>query len=272
MRMIFTLLLICTFCDARSTQPLSSEKEQQSSVRYVADNIYFQASSVQAIFRDGEHVEYESGSIHHNSTVIGDYLSFIPNGNKKRETRLYFIPPELDWKQNETYHWKLNQAWMADDYYGWLFWNVNGFINSQLQLSSDSELFQCDYVEFTFWNNAPKGRFGGNQGKVIMKNMEVAAFLPTAYEEVSLVRFNPCEGACRVINGKITCRSTRQWMYGATVVTLLVALVIVGIYKSTSADVSTYGRVSSVDATELEDVTSLHDNDDEDSQSDEEND
>lgn len=262
--LLFSLLL-CSIRATSTHQSSMSFEEEQSDVRYVADSIYFQASSVQAIFRDGEHIEYESESIHYNSTVIGDYLSFTDaNGNKKREARLYFIPPQLDWKQNQTYHWKLNQAWISDDYFGWLFWNVNGFIDSQLQRSSDSEVFQCEYVELDFWSNSPKGRFQTYQGKLIMKNVQLAAFLPTAYKEASLIRFNPCgEDMCRAINGNITCKSDRQWKIGAVFVSFVVAVVIVAIYKRTNVNVSTYSRVSStVDPTELDDISFTHDDDD----------
>jgi hypothetical protein len=172
-------------------------RRQNDLVLFTGKDIYFQASSVEATFRDGSHETFESDSIRYNSTIIGDYLQFT---TLRRKVRLYFIPPTLDWKQNETYQWKLNQAWMSDDYYGWIFWNVNGYIDSEIQLSSSNQVFQCNHVEFSFWKNAPKGMFDGNQGKLVLKNINMAAFLSPQHNEESLTTFIPCAGTCRAIN------------------------------------------------------------------------
>ena len=61
------------------------------------------------------------------------------------------------------------------NYYGWIFWNVNGYIDSEIQLSSSTQVFQCNHVEFTFWNNAPKGMFDGNQGKLVLKECQAGS-------------------------------------------------------------------------------------------------
>jgi len=257
------LFLLLAASTIQSVQP---HDDEHAGVRFINDKIYFQASSVKAIFRDGD--EYENDSIHYNSTIIGDYLSFL---HKKREARLYFIPPELDWKKNETYDWKLNQAWMSDDYYGWVFWNVNGFINSQLQLSEHKQVFHCDHVEFTFWHNSPKGRFGGNEGKLVMENVEMAAFLPTDFNEASHTIYNPCEGRgkCRAMNGSIMCGSGSSWKYGTTLLSFIVAVVIVAIYNRTTTDTNNYDRIAhQEDATELDSFSSSHEEEDNASQGD----
>jgi hypothetical protein len=137
-----------------------------------------------------------------------------------------FITPTLDWKRNEIYQWKLNQAWMSDDYYRWIFWNVNGYIDSEIQLSSSNQVFQCNHVEFSFWKNAPKGMFDGNQGKLVLKNINMAAFLSPQHNEESLTTFIPCAGTCRAINGSITCATEDYSKYGATIVSFLVAVFI----------------------------------------------
>lgn len=201
-----------------------SHRQHDDVVRFANKDIYFQASSVKATFRDGLHYMFESDSIHYNSTIIGDYLQF---STLQRKVRLYVIPPALDWKRNETYHWKLNQAWMSDEHYGWIFWNVNGFMDSEIQLSSNTQVFQCNHIEFTFWNNAPKGMFDGNQGKLVLKDAKLAAFLPPEYTEESLTTFTPCAGGtCRANNGSIICASGDYWKYGATIVSFLVAVFI----------------------------------------------
>lgn len=218
-------------------------------VEFSNDKMVFQTTSVKATFRDEFHYEFSSDSIHYNSTVIGDYLSFS-QGN--REVRLYFIPPELDWKQNQTYHWKLNQAWMSDDYYGWIFWNVNGFIDSQVRVDSYSPVFQCSHVEFSFYMNAPRGIFSRRQGKIVLENVEVSVFLSDNdldnEQDSSLTIYNPCDegGACRVVNGIATCRKGNSWKFGATVLSFFVAVLVVA-FANRRGDASHYNLVDGSD-------------------------
>ena len=173
---------------------------------------------------------------------------------------LYFIPPKLDWHKNEAYSWKLNQAWMSDVFYGWVFWNVNGYINLELQVSISNVLFQCNCVEFTFWNNAPHGHVSDAEGTLTMKNVEMAAFLSTEYEynkSSPTTMYNPCNGRgkCHAFNGKITCVCGSSWKFGAPMVSLVVALIVLAIAKQTS-DASLYNRISQEEVTELNDSSS----------------
>jgi hypothetical protein len=136
---------------------------QHHLVQFTNKDIYFQASSVKATFRDGSHEMFESDSIQYSSTIIGDYLQFNPN-----------------------------------------------------------------HVEFSFWKNAPKGMFDGNQGKLVLKNINMAPFLSPQHNEESLTTFTPCAGTCRAINGSRLqpCATEDYSKYGATIVSFLVAVFI----------------------------------------------
>ena len=70
--------------------------------------------------------------------------------HRRRIIRLYVITPTQDWRRiipppsptttskttptSVGYSWKLNSAWMSDEEYDWLHWNVEGYINSQIQV------------------------------------------------------------------------------------------------------------------------------------------
>jgi hypothetical protein len=256
----FFLLVFCGAAARMQSRKRGPPRPQNDLVRFTGRDIYFQASSVEATFRDGSHETFESDSIRYNSTTIGDYLQFT---TLRRKVRLYFIPPTLDWKQNETYQWKLNQAWMSDDYYGWIFWNVNGYIDSEIQLSSSNQVFQCNHVEFSFWKNAPKGMFDGNQGKLVLKNVNMAAFLSPQHNEESLTTFSPCSGTCRAINGSITCATGDYWKYGATIVSFLVAVFITKIAsRGPATRRSRYSPVDGQDEATANDYNSVEDRND----------
>ena len=59
---------------------------------------------------------------------------------RRRIIRLYVITPNQDWRRISSttitgYGWKLNSAWMSsDEEYDWLHWNLEGHINSQIQV------------------------------------------------------------------------------------------------------------------------------------------
>jgi hypothetical protein len=101
-----------------------------------------------------------------------------------------------------------------------------GIIDSEIQLSSSNQVFQCNHVEFLLWKNAPKGMFDGNRVELVLKNVKMTAFLRPQHNEESLTTFTPCSGTCRVINGSITCATGDYWKYGSTIVSLLVAVFI----------------------------------------------
>jgi hypothetical protein len=78
------------------------------------------------------------------------------------------------------------------------------FESDSIQYSStiigDYLQFNHNHVEFSFWKNAPKGMFDGNQGKLVLKNINMSAFLSPQHNEESLTTFIPCSGTCRAIN------------------------------------------------------------------------
>ena len=74
LRISFLAHLFFLMVSATSAQPVPSS--EQFGIQLVNEKIYFKASSVKALFRDGTQHEYGSNSIQYNSTVIGDYISF----------------------------------------------------------------------------------------------------------------------------------------------------------------------------------------------------
>jgi hypothetical protein len=212
-------------------------------VQLVNDRIYFQATSVEATFRDQSHHVFDDESIHFNSTVIGDLISFSYQDEsfQLREVRLYFIPPELDWRVNQTFQWKLTQSWIYDTFYDWIFWNVNGFVNSNLR-ARDDRLFQCEHVEFTYWHNAPRGYSAESEGRLVMKNVEMGAFLSLGFNESSVTRYNPCgKEPCRAVDGLVTCGTQNYWRHGAIgISSLVISVMIVAIVCRTKSRTRQY--------------------------------
>jgi hypothetical protein len=202
--------------------------QQQQRFRLVNDKMYFQASSIEASFRDGSQLVFDNESLHFNSTTIGELISFsYQDETQLREARLYYITPELDWRSNQTYQWKLTQSWISDEFYGWIFWNVNGFVDSDLRATD--HLFQCEHVEFSYWHNAPRSQFAESEGRLVMTNVEMGAFLPDNFSESSFTRYNPChgKGPCRAIDGHVTCGERNYWRYAAIAASSVIAFLIV---------------------------------------------
>ena len=232
---------VLMFITSKCSQAVSPK--QQQSVRLVNDKIYFQASSIETFFRDRSHLVFDNESIHFNSTNIGDLISFTyQDETQLREVRLYYIPPERDWRSNQTYQWKLTQSWISDNFYGYIFWNVNGYVDSDLRATD--HLFQCEHVEFSYWHNAPRGQFARSEGRLVMKNVEMGAFLQDNFNESSFTRGNPChgKGACRAIDGNVTCMERNYWRYGAIAVSSAVAFLFV-VIASRASRTRQYRRV-----------------------------
>ena len=251
--LVGVVLILLSFVSSRASAPPVRDYSLYP-FQLTEDTFFFRAAAVSAIFRDGNWAR--SDNMHYNATAIGDLVSFkYRNGQNPddiRQVRLYFIPPEKDWQSNQTYRWKLNQAWMSDLYYGWVYWNVNGYIDSQVKTSDQYDVFQCEYMEFQYYHNAVKGRYDATEGTLVLNNVEMGAFLPLGYNEESLIRYNPCagQGPCRAIDGIVYCDNGMVWQYSLLVISFVGAVLIVAAtspqYRSVQEIIESTSRYSRV--------------------------
>jgi hypothetical protein len=97
-----SLSFLLIFCGATARMHSGKRRGlQHHLVQFTNKDIYFQAFSVKATFRDGSHEMFESDSIQYSSTIIGDYLQFNHNTTTtplERELRLYHSYTRLETK------------------------------------------------------------------------------------------------------------------------------------------------------------------------------
>ena len=134
------------------------------------DDIYlFEATIVEATFSDDETVQLDEITIH-PSTPMGQHEFVLSDGTNHRIVRLVLISPNQDWRRNQTYAWKLDNAWMSDNTssssFSWLHWNVESFIDSGIQVPQNNSIFFCDLIELHF---SPIGGSGGYHHKDLPK-------------------------------------------------------------------------------------------------------
>lgn len=218
-------------------------------VEYKDEYFHFSASSIEASFgveRDDVKTKKLDTVTIQRDTPVGDQIILTSSSSKSsnnninqadedhveegrdetvpavEEIRLIFISPELDWRKNQNYIWKLNGAWMSDPTYMWLHWNVESNINSIIQIPSPSlssslttatsnittnKLFGCDYMEFDF--TAIGSRRRESNAKVIFHDVQMGTHIsaPSSDKDHLLIE-RPCIGektkkTCSVVNGKV---------------------------------------------------------------------
>jgi hypothetical protein len=180
-------------------------------------------SIAEATFGDGVTKELDTWSVQ-SSTPIGNQLFLSSSDDNSRVVRLVLITPEQDWRQDQNYLWKLDNAWMSDSQHGWLHWNVEGFIDSQIQVSSLSlslssskeghhrVLFVCDRMEFHFRKIEMKLTTAPDPTKLILRNITIGAFIPPSnYSSSSSSNerriYHPCPTpslACEIVDGIVS--------------------------------------------------------------------
>lgn len=173
-------------------------------VSYEDENFFIKASSIDASFGDGTTLPLDTITVS-PSTPMGDVILMSSTVDDDRVVRLVLISPAQDWRQNQFYAWKLDNAWMSDRSYKWLHWNVESFTTSEIQVPSNNSVFACESMEFKFSRIGTKhSAFGGEERtKVVLRDVKIGAALSFTTQEKELYR--PClEETCSIIDGATT--------------------------------------------------------------------
>ena len=181
------------------------------------------ASSIQATFADGLILDLDNITIQ-ESTPLGDEWilcssSQQPNDDDGvirpplRMVKLILITPDHDWRKNQTYAWKLDNAWMSDPDLGWIHWNVEAYVDSQIQVPDHNMLLQSQRMEFHFrpigMQSAASFPVLTTLAKLVLQDVEMGVHVSNVNDTI---RYNPCyhshhcqqgEGYCSIIDGVI---------------------------------------------------------------------
>jgi hypothetical protein len=184
----------------------------------VASRDWIQHWSTSEAYIAASHVDVgdEWGSpvgLNYTETGLGPRLTLVfPNDN---EARFYWIAPDRDWRQNQTYRYKLTNSWInnIDDKKEWYFWNINAFLDSDIRIPRGYDGFACDYVELSYWKERNRNQvLQESDAKIQFYDFSIG-FLDYGSRHV----YKPCQkigGRCRAIDGKVTCGSALYWQYG----------------------------------------------------------
>jgi hypothetical protein len=185
--------------------------------RWSNDNAYLSASRVDVTGNWGDPV-----ALNYTDTGLGPRfaLEFAPGGDdhhQERQIQFYWVAPEHDWRQNQTYRNKMTNSWISGrEEKEWYYWNINAFIDSDIKIPLGFNGFTCDYVEFPYWSGGRKQVLPESDAKVQMYDFSVG-FLFHDSRRV----YNPSQksgGRCRAINGEVTCGNGVYWKYGSLAV------------------------------------------------------
>jgi hypothetical protein len=204
-------------------------------IHYEDSSAFFSASSAIASFADGVKVPLTHATI--GSKPMG--LEWILTetgaqddaGNNATEqqapfriVRLVMISPNLDWRKNADYMWKLDNAWMSDVDWGWLHWNSNSYIDSAIQLPNGSVknpsnvLFECDVMEFHFESILPSGFRRSTDPvvtdtRLVLSDVKLGTYMDKEKNKPHDV-YNPChpglfdDNGCTIVDGVIASSAT----------------------------------------------------------------
>jgi hypothetical protein len=167
------------------------------------ENYLISASSIDATFGDGATLSLDTITAT-SSTPMGDEIVLSSTDDDDRVIRLILVSLEQDWRQNQDYYaWKLDSAWMSDQEYKWLHWNVESFIKSEIQVPSNNSVFACESMEFHFSSIGMKhSHFGTEEPtKVVLRNVKIGASLSFSTDEKEI--FRPCsdDTTCSLVDG-----------------------------------------------------------------------
>jgi hypothetical protein len=169
-----SLSFLLIFCGTTARMDSGKRGLQHHLVQFTNKDMYFQASSVEATFRDGSNDMFWV-AIQYNLTIIGDYLQFTTTTPLEREvvflSLLHSTGNKMKPISGNAIKLGCQMTTMDGSFGTWMC-----IIDSEIQLSSSNQVFQCNHVEFLLWKNAPKGMFDGNRGKLVLKNVKMAAF------------------------------------------------------------------------------------------------
>jgi hypothetical protein len=199
-------------------------------IHYQDDEFLLTASSIEATFSDGATLSLTNITIR-PSTPIGDELiiSTGDDSSNSRGVRLILISPERDWRRNQTYAWKLDNAWMSDPTADWLHWNVESYINSAIQVPQENNVFACALLEFHFSPIGLKHHYDPvvTNSKVVLRDVKIGAHFSSAPQKP----YSPCADGCSVIDGTVTSAfgsATSDGTYWKVGVVLGAILIILG--------------------------------------------
>jgi hypothetical protein len=172
-------------------------------IHYQDDQFLLQASSIQATFRDGTTLPLTSISTRLN-TPLGDEWVFANTDDDTKVVRLILNTPTQDWRRNQTYAWKVDSAWMSDDeQFTWTHWNVERFVDSQVQVPTNQSIFTTDRLEFHF---RPIGAVGHYfevipNSKLVLEHVRLGAHLD---DKSQTEIYRPCPTvSCSVVDGQV---------------------------------------------------------------------
>jgi hypothetical protein len=196
--------------------PHRTAPHQPTMIRYQDDQFLLQASSIQATFSDGTTLSLTNITTRLN-TPLGDEWIFASteedndddnDDDDSRVVRLILNTPTQDWRRrNQTYAWKVDSAWMSDALFTWTHWNVERFVDSQVQVPNSQSIFTTERLEFHF---RPIG--GGaavnnyhdpviiTDSKVVLQNVQMGAYLERGKKTEI---YKPCPGSCSVVDGQV---------------------------------------------------------------------
>jgi hypothetical protein len=197
---------------------------------YQDGSFLFSASSLEATFSDGSTLLGGSSNF---TTHFGDELWIVDGseeeGPSQRIVRLIFIPPEQDWRRNQTYSWKLDSAWMSSseltpddessDTRSWLHWNVESYINSAIQVPEDNNIFECDELELHFRPiRDTDGPYHTGNERLLLKDVRFGLHLPPNNGFTKSI--SPCSDhtvSCTIVDGEVQTHETPWDLLGGKI-------------------------------------------------------
>lgn len=211
--------------------------------RWSTINSYISASRVDVTGEWGD-----PASLNYTETGLGPRFS-LEFGNSdyfNRQVQFYWVEPEHDWRQNQTYRYKMTNSWISGKKPNeWYYWNINAFIDSDIKIPVGYTGFTCDYVELPYWNGGRKQVLPESDGKVQMYDFSIGFLLHSGGKV-----YNPCQqsgGRCRAINGQVTCGNAVYWKYGTSALFALAILfccLVDQCIRRVRGDRETYRRIS----------------------------
>jgi hypothetical protein len=199
--------------------------------------------------------------LNYTETGLGPKFTLDFEGNNS--VKFFWITTDRDWRQNQTYRYKLTNSWINDndDKSDWFFWNINAYIDSEILIPRGYDGFSCDYVEFSYWKERTHNQVLQESDAKIQFYDFTIGFLDYPSRHV----YRPCHkhgGRCRAIDGKVTCGSAQYWLYGLVGIlglTSLVCCVLCQCFRGDVGERDKYSRVAPQDDDDPDDESNIDD-------------
>ena len=179
--------------------------------------LYFQASDVQAIFADGSEVAFSDHGIHVTTSPAGEHVLHLgQEGDSSHDIRLYLTTPDSDWRRNVSYAWQLSMAMMKvpgvstnDNKPGWLYWNTENNINSDIKVDNSTSFFSAESITFHFQEMSRIQRGAPPKTKLTIQNMLLGAYLLPRHDRHDPLAnrdlYRPCQSpVCDITDGVVS--------------------------------------------------------------------